>query len=77
MEDLQQEIPESSFSHFDIMAKSFASSLAIKTGTILSVKEQEELVNKLFSCKEPNRAPNGKATFKTLSLDELDKLFTA
>ena len=75
LEDIQQEVPEASFSHFDVMAKSFANSLAIKTGTILSSKEQESLVNNLFSCKEPDRAPNGKSTFKTLTLEELDQLF--
>ncbi len=76
LEDIQQEVPEASFSHFDVMAKSFANSLAIKTGTILTSKEQESLVNNLFSCKEPDRAPNGKSTFKTLTLEELDQLFT-
>jgi len=76
LEDINQEIPDASFSHFDIMAKSFAKTLAIKTGKYLSEKEQELLVHDLFSCKEPNVAPNGKATFKTLTLHELDSLFT-
>lgn len=75
IEDIQQDIPNTSFSHFDIMAKSFANSLSIKTGTILSTKEQESLVNNLFSCKEPDRSPSGKATFKILSLEEIDQLF--
>jgi len=57
------------------MAKSFAKSLAIKTGTSLTVKEQENLVNNLFSCKEPNTSPFGKATFKTLPLSEIDSIF--
>lgn len=75
IEDVRLEVPEASFSHFDIMAKSFASSLAIKTGALLSNKEQESLVNSLFSCKEPDRAPNGKAIFKTLTAEQLDKIF--
>src|SRR5690606_39088190 len=45
LDDIKQEVPDASFSHFDIMAKSFAKSLAIKTGTSLSGKEQESLVN--------------------------------
>ena len=57
------------------MAKSFSKSLAIKTGAILSQKEQESLVNNLFSCKEPSICPSGKATFKTLTLEEIDQLF--
>jgi len=36
---------------------------------------QKHLVNQLFACEEPNRAPNGKTTFVTLGVDELDKKF--
>ena len=59
------------------MAKSFSKSLAIKTGAILSQKEQESLVNNLFSCKEPTISPFGKSTFKTLTLNEIDNLFNS
>ena len=52
LNDINLEVPDSSFSHFDVMAKSFAKTLSIKTGTQLSEKEQESLVNNLFSCKE-------------------------
>ena len=75
LDDIKLEVPDTSFSHFDIMAKSFAKSLAIKTGTSLSLKEQENLVNNLFSCKEPNISPFGKSTFKTLALNEIDAIF--
>ncbi|MFY0604159.1 MAG: DNA mismatch repair endonuclease MutL [Flavobacteriaceae bacterium] len=77
LEDINLEVPDASFSHFDIMAKSFSKTLAIKTGNYLSEKEQETLVHDLFSCKEPNISPTGKATFKTLTLHELDSLFTS
>lgn len=77
LDDMKLEVPDASFSHFDVMAKSFAKSLAIKTGTVLSEKEQESLVNNLFSCKEPSASPFGKATFKTLTLNEIDNLFTS
>ncbi|WP_075341972.1 DNA mismatch repair endonuclease MutL [Tenacibaculum agarivorans] len=76
LDDLKLEVPETSFSHYDVMAKSFAKSLAIKTGTVLSIKEQETLVNNLFSCKEPNVSPIGKPTFKTLTLQEIDTIFS-
>ncbi len=75
LDDMKLEVPNESFSHFDVMAKSFAKSLAIKTGTVLLVKEQENLVNNLFSCKEPSTSPLGKATFKTLTLQEIDTIF--
>ena len=75
LDDLREEIPETSFSQLDIISKSLAKSLAIKTGSKLSEKEQDNLVNNLFSCKEPTVSPYGKKTFETLSINELDKLF--
>ncbi len=77
LDDMKLEVPETSFSHFDVMAKSFAKSLAIKTGTVLSNKEQENLVDDLFSCKEPTISPFGKATFKTLTIKEIDSIFNS
>lgn len=77
LNDMNLEVPDASFSHFDIMAKSFAKTLSIKTGTQLSEKEQENLVDNLFSCKEPSISPFGKPTFKTLTLNEIDNLFNS
>ncbi|MDD7914214.1 DNA mismatch repair endonuclease MutL [Polaribacter ponticola] len=77
LNDINLEVPDASFSHFDVMAKSFAKTLSLKTGTKLSEKEQESLVNNLFSCKEPTISPFGKATFKTLTLNEIDNLFNS
>ncbi len=77
LNNIDLEVPDASFSHFDIMAKSFAKTLSIKTGTQLSEKEQETLVNDLFSCKEPSISPFGKSTFKTLTLKEIDNLFNS
>jgi len=77
LDDMKLEVPETSFSHYDVMAKSFAKSLAIKTGTVLSSKEQESLVHDLFSCKEPSVSPFGKATFKTLTIKEIDAIFNS
>lgn len=77
LENTNFDIPDTDFNPFDLMAKSFAKSLAIKTGVQLPQKEQESLVNNLFSCKESNISPFGKATFKTLTLKEIDQLFTS
>jgi DNA mismatch repair protein MutL len=52
LSDLQDGIPESSFSQNDSIAKSMAKSLAVKTGTALT-KEQENLVNGLLPVKSP------------------------
>ena len=76
LENINLDIPDINFNPFDIMAKSFARSISIKTGDFLLQKEQESLVNSLFSCKEPSISPDGKATFKTLTLEEIDQLFS-
>ncbi|PWI30315.1 DNA mismatch repair endonuclease MutL [Flavobacteriaceae bacterium LYZ1037] len=73
--DIQNEVPDSNFSSTDLLAKSMAKSLAVKTGQSLSVMEQEHLVNSLFGCKEPNMSPTNKTTFITLSVDELERKF--
>ncbi len=73
--DLKEGIPESSFSLNDSIAKSLAKSLSVKTGTLLTEKEQSNIVDSLFACKEPDVSPLGKTTFITMNLDELDKRF--
>jgi DNA mismatch repair protein MutL len=75
LSDLQDGIPDSSFSQNDTIAKSMAKSLAVKTGTYLTEKEQENLVHNLFGCKEPNVSPFQKPTFITMSVEDLDKKF--
>lgn len=76
LRDLQDGIPDSSFSQNDTIAKSMARSLAIKTGTYLTEKEQENLVHNLFACKEPDVSPFQKPTFITMSVEDLDKKFS-
>ena len=73
--DVENEVPDSNFSATDLLAKSMAKSLAIKTGQSLQKDEQEHLVNKLFACKEPSVSPTNRTTFITMSVDELDKKF--
>ena len=73
--DLQDGIPESNYSQNDTIAKSMAKSLAIKTGTYLTQKEQENIVNALFACKDPNVSPFQKPTFITMRVEDLDKKF--
>jgi DNA mismatch repair protein MutL len=73
--DVEQEVPDSHFSATDLLAKSMAKSLAIKTGQSLNHAEQEHLVNSLFACKEPSVSPTNRGTFITINMDELDKKF--
>ncbi len=74
-EAIKNEIPESSFSQLDTIAKSLAKSLAIKNGQKLNTTEQEQLLAQLFSCKEPNLSPFGKKTYITLSSEEIQLKF--
>ncbi len=73
--DIENEVPDTNFSITDLLAKSLAKSLAIKTGQPLKRSEQEHLLNSLFACKEPNVSPTNKTTFVTMNVDELDKKF--
>ncbi len=75
LSDLHHGVPESSFSQNDTIAKSMAKSLAVKTGSYLTEKEQENLVNGLFACKEVNLSPFQKPTFITMRVEDLDKKF--
>jgi DNA mismatch repair protein MutL len=75
LSDLQDGISENSFSQNDRIAKSMAKSLAVKTGSYLTEKEQENLVNGLFACKDPNVSPFQKPTFITIKVEDLDKKF--
>ncbi|QDO95551.1 DNA mismatch repair endonuclease MutL [Formosa sediminum] len=73
--DVEQEVPDANFSAADLLAKSLAKSLAIKSGQSLSQTEQEHLVNSLFACKDPSVSPVNRPTFITMTVDELDKKF--
>jgi DNA mismatch repair protein MutL len=74
--NLQDGIVTDCFSQNDTIAKSMAKSLAVRTGTYLTEKEQENLVHNLFACKEPNVSPFQKPTFITMSVEDLDKKFS-
>jgi DNA mismatch repair protein MutL len=73
--DLQNEVPSQSFSRVDAVAKSLARNLAIKNGTYLNNEEQEQIVNGLFACKDPNHSPFQKPTFITWQVEDIDKKF--
>ena len=74
--DLQDGIPDTSFCQNDTIAKSMAKSLAVKTGTYLTETAQENLVNNLFACTDPNVSPSQKPTFITMRVEDIDKKFT-
>ena len=51
IDDVHNEVPDFNFSSSDLLAKTFAKSLAIKNGKKLNITEQEFIVNALFACK--------------------------
>lgn len=76
LSDFENEVPDNGFSQTDLLAKSLAKGMAVKSGTLLNSTEQQHIVNRLFACKEPDVSPFNKSVFITLTVDELDKKFT-
>ena len=76
LSDFENEVPDNGFSQTDLLAKSLAKGMAVKSGTLLNSTEQQHIVNRLFACKEPDVSPFNKSVFVTLTVDELDKKFT-
>jgi len=75
LNDMQDDAPADVDILHDRIAKSLAQSLAVKTGTYLSDKEQENIVNSLFGCEDPQTSPFGKTTFITMKVEDIDKKF--
>lgn len=75
IEQIKSEVPQENFGQLDVIIKSMAKSMAIKTGKKLTNKEQEEMIDKLFSCKEPNYSPYGKLIYTNLTYEELEQKF--
>jgi DNA mismatch repair protein MutL len=73
--NLQENVPEDSFSLSDSISKFMAKSVAIKSGKYLNTIELENIVNGLFACKDPNVSPFQKPIFITLTTEDLDKRF--
>lgn len=75
LSDFESDIPDSGFDQTDRLAKSLAQSMAIKNGAVLHNEEQTELVNLLFSCKEPMLTPLNRLVFVKQSASDFDKKF--
>ena len=57
------------------VVKNLARQTSIKPGDALTKLEMNNLIDQLFACEEPYKAPNGKATFVILDFQKLDTLF--
>lgn len=75
LSDLENEVPDIGFSQVDVLAKSLAKGMAVKSGTNLTAADQQNIVNSLFACKESSFSPYNKPIFITLTVDDLDKKF--
>ncbi|MCM4170050.1 DNA mismatch repair endonuclease MutL [Arenibacter sp. TNZ] len=73
--DYQQDFVVDGFSQTDILSKTLAKSLSVKTGEVLDRDSQLALVNDLFACKESGVSPFNKPIYVTISEDEIDKKF--
>lgn len=73
--DYQQDYVVEGFSQTDILSKTLAKSLAVKTGELLDSDSQLALVNDLFACKESEVSPFNKPIYVTITEDDIDKKF--
>ena len=73
--DCQQEASGAGFSQSDILSKTLAKTLAVKTGEALDNVSQLALVNDLFACKETRISPFNKPVYITITENDIDKKF--
>jgi DNA mismatch repair protein MutL len=52
-----------------------AKNSAVKSGATLAEKEMKNLLDQLFGCELPMSAPDGRLTFLTFNLKDLEKQF--
>ncbi len=55
------------------MARTLASQLAIRQGTVLNNEQMTDLFNKLFLCQLPEQAPDGSLTLSIVPLEKLEQ----
>lgn len=73
--DYQQEVSGESFSHTDMLSKTLAKTLSVKTGEVLDRQSRLALVNDLFACKESMTSPFNKPVYITITENDIDKKF--
>jgi DNA mismatch repair protein MutL len=57
------------------LAAAMAGSSAIPSGKVLRPEEMREIMDQLFACSEPATSPDGKAVFRILPLEDIEKIF--
>lgn len=75
LEQYKQQSKVEKIERRDLMARSLALQMAIKSGKSLDTKEMTVLIDELFACEQPNYTPIGEKTFITFTLEELAQAF--
>jgi len=75
LSDFKAGIPDSGFDRNNRLSVVMAKNMAIPNGKLLKTEEQQELLNTLFSCKEPSFSPANKPIFVQLDESAIDKNF--
>ena len=73
--NIQNEIPDDSFSESDLISKIMSKTMSIKNGKSLDIKEQQYLINSLFACKETMICPFNKKTFVKIDFSKIENMF--
>ena len=66
---------ELKFSKREKLIRTVARQQAIKTGQRLTEKEMQSIVEQLFSCDQPNSAPDGNPTYLEFKKEQLERMF--
>lgn len=75
IEGYKESLTNVKFDKREELAKLLARNAAIKNGTPLSEKEMKSLLDRLFGCESPMYAPDGRLTFITFNMKDLEKQF--
>lgn len=59
----------------ETIARSFAQQSAVPAGKLLTPVEMQQIIDRLFACEVPYQAPNGRKTFITYELEEINQRF--
>jgi len=73
--DCQMEVIGDNFSQTDLLAKTLAKTLSVKTGELLDSQSRLALVNDLFACKESQVSPFNKTVYTMITENDIDKKF--
>ncbi|MDZ7740869.1 MAG: DNA mismatch repair endonuclease MutL [Bacteroidota bacterium] len=60
-----------------ILARAMALNMAIKSGTRLAPEEMQNISDKLFRCKVPEKTPDGRFCFYVIPFEEMEKKFAS